>query len=349
MAPERELSKRVGRKLTKRRKPERHTSVQYPDRLKEGDDVQEDVTAAKGQRAQYVNQSVFSLIAAAGSKVDFHARFDEDSSGSEDEPDPTAIIRTHAAPVPSHRSHHDRHQGVVVGDDESRLDDSTQERGPRRSLPKLNLRTVREKNYMSQSSLPQSFGQISPPENAKGFTPRDAPVMSKMLEAQAQLHSSTIGSGTTKDVTEGTTQEAHGQGPTTLATRLMEIFGFDAPEEVIAGEPKSPAVLLLASTDYLPRVPLLAPTKCSTPRLSLHYSMSSLFLCLFTQEICKLCMATNIVEVSLLRPRMLLQDLGILRKGADRIQSSNVTGLPLKETSFLTTLARPICISLVAI
>ena len=230
MAPDRELSKRVGRKLTKRRKPEQHTSVQYPERLKEGDDVQEDVTAAKGQRAQYVNQSVFSLIAAAGSKVDFHARFDEDSSGSEDEPDQSAIIRTHAAPVPSNRSHHDRHQGVIVGDDESRLDESTRERGTRRSLPKLNLRTIREKNYMSQSGLPQLSGQISSTENAKGFTPRDAPVMSKMLEAQAQLDSSTIGSGTVKDVTESTTQ-----GPTTLVTRLMEIFGFDTPEEVIAG------------------------------------------------------------------------------------------------------------------
>ena len=235
MAPERELSRGVGRKLTKRRKPERHTSVQYPERLREGDDVQEDVTAAKGQRAQYVNQSVFSLIAAAGSKVDFHARFDEDSSGTEDEPNPSAIIRTHAAPIPSNRPHDDSHQGVIAGDDEGRLDESTQERGTRRSLPKLNLRTSREKNYMSQSSLPQSSGQISSPENAKGFTPRDAPVMSKMLEAQAQLHSSTNGSSTTMDVTEITTREEHEQGPTTLATRLMEIFGFDTPEEVIAG------------------------------------------------------------------------------------------------------------------
>ena len=235
MAPERELSKRIGRKLTKRRKPERHTSVQYPERLKEGDDVQEDVTAARGQRAQYVNQSVFSLIAAAGSKVDFHARFDEDSSGSEDEPDPSAIIRTQAAPALSNRPHHDQHQGVILGDDESRLDKHTQEHGTRRSLPKLNLRTIREKNYMSQSSLPQSSGQTFFTENVKGFTPRDAPVMGKMLEAQAQLDSSTIGSGTMKDFTESTTQEEHEQGPTTLVTRLMEIFGFDTPEEVIAG------------------------------------------------------------------------------------------------------------------
>ena len=235
MVPERELSKRVGHKLTKRRKPERHTSVHYPERLKEGDDVQEDVTAAKGQRAQYVNQSVFSLIAAAGSKVDFHARFDEESSGSEDEPDPSTIIRTHAAPIPSDRSLHDRHQGVIVGDDDSRLHESTQACGTQRSLPKLNLRTTREKNYMSQSSLPQPSDQISSAEVAKGFTPRDAPVMSQMLEAQAQLHSSTIGSGTMKDVTENTTQEEHDRGPTTLVTRLMEIFGFDTPEEVIAG------------------------------------------------------------------------------------------------------------------
>ena len=237
MAPEPTLPRRVGRKLTKRRKPERYPSVLYPERLKEGDDVQDDVTAAKGQPAQYVNQSVFSLITAAGSKVDFNARFDEDSSDSDEEAaDPNTIIRNNAAPVPSNEAAHVRPDTVMEGAGPSSQDDDkdTKHRAPR-SLPKLSLRTIEEKNYMSQSSLPTTSGQRIPSEGHQGFTPRDAPVMSKMLEAQAQLGSSTNLSGTEKDDSERSTQDKNDLGRTTLVRRLMEIFGFESPEEVIAG------------------------------------------------------------------------------------------------------------------
>lgn len=282
MAPERELPRRVGRKLTKRRKPERHPFVQYPERLKEGDDVQDDVTAAKGQPAQYVNQSVFSLIAAAGSKVDFHARFDEDSSGSDEDPDPDATIRNHAASALSVDTTHDQHQTGTDEAAQNRLEQSTLEHGPRRSVPKLNLWTIKEKNYMSQSSLPLSSCQTPSAETSKGFTPRDAPVMGKMLEAQAQLCSSTDLSGREQDVPESPIEAGHGQGRTTLVTRLMEIFGFETPEEVIAGQSSIAFVMLFACADCLTRIPLLASAKRSAPGLPIHYPTSSLFLRLFT-------------------------------------------------------------------
>lgn len=85
MAPEQDSGKRVGRKLIKKRKPQRSSSLQYPERLKVGNDEHEDVTAAQGMPAQQMNQSVFSMIAAAGSKVDFNARFEDGSSDSEEE------------------------------------------------------------------------------------------------------------------------------------------------------------------------------------------------------------------------------------------------------------------------
>lgn len=85
MAPEQDSGKRLGRKLIKKRKPQRSSSLQYPERLKVGNDEHEDVTAAKGMPAQQMNQSVFSMIAAAGSKVDFNARFEDGSSDSEEE------------------------------------------------------------------------------------------------------------------------------------------------------------------------------------------------------------------------------------------------------------------------
>lgn len=91
MAPEQDAGKRVGRKLIKKRKPQRSSSLQYPERLKVGNDEHEDVTAAKGMPAQQMNQSVFSMIATAGSKVDFNARFEDGSSESEEETDPSAL------------------------------------------------------------------------------------------------------------------------------------------------------------------------------------------------------------------------------------------------------------------
>src|SRR5205814_7893840 len=84
MAPEDELKKRTGMKLSKKKKDARQ-SVDIPERFRDGDDAQDDVTAPRGYSAQYMNQSVFSMIAAAGSKVDFHSRFDGDSSESEEE------------------------------------------------------------------------------------------------------------------------------------------------------------------------------------------------------------------------------------------------------------------------
>ncbi|KAK5258316.1 Sterol 3-beta-glucosyltransferase, partial [Exophiala xenobiotica] len=77
-----------GRKLQKRN-PNLHRlpSSHIPSRLSLGADAQDDVTAPSRGRnapAQYMNQSIFSMIAAAGSRTDFNARFDE-SSDSEEE------------------------------------------------------------------------------------------------------------------------------------------------------------------------------------------------------------------------------------------------------------------------
>lgn len=91
MAPEQDSGKRVGRKLIKKRKSQRSSSLQYPERLQVGNDEHEDVTAAKGMPAQQMNQSVFSMIATAGSKVDFNARFEDGSSESEEETDPSSL------------------------------------------------------------------------------------------------------------------------------------------------------------------------------------------------------------------------------------------------------------------
>ncbi|KAL9125542.1 MAG: hypothetical protein Q9217_005265 [Psora testacea] len=211
------------------------------ERLREGEDAQEDVTAANGKPAQYMNQSVFSMIAAAGSKVDFHARFYEESSESEDEQDPskhsllTDTFESSTAPLGQHDEvPEETDRRAKSGKDKEKAG----ERRGYRTVPKLSLRTIREKNYMSQSTIPpfprdSPVAQISP----KRVTPRDAPVMSKMLEAQAELSASTLLSEShNKDVANVTEAESE-SSPTSLAIRLKEIFGFEEAEEVISEYP----------------------------------------------------------------------------------------------------------------
>ena len=226
MAPQEELPKHVGRKLTKRRKPLRTSSVQYPDRLKEGDDVNEDVTAPKGQSGQYMNQSVFSMIAAAGSKVDFHARFEGESSDSEDDDQAPS-----KPPVVEDQLEGRKDDSVTRSKTKRQQGKSVEGRGFRH-LPKLNLKTIKEKNYMSQSVWLPTKNVPSDVGSPKGVTPRDAPVMGKMLEAQATLSPSIPLS----DIEERLPEDEKDVGsPTGLRTRLMEIFGFESPEEVISG------------------------------------------------------------------------------------------------------------------
>ena len=242
MAPQHDLHKMVGRKLTKKRKPLRASSVQYPARLREGEDAQEDVTAAKGEPAHHMNQSVFSMIAAAGSKVDFNARFEEEeeeeSSDTDDESQASPII----GDVEEHSNHpqtrtkvHEKHEdNLPTGKSSRPWVESVEHRGLR-SLPKPDLRTIEEQTYMSQSLRMPSSEDLHQHGSLTGVTPRDAPVMSMMLEAQAELIPSTspieIG-----DICAEDSHLAVGEDvPTGLTVRLMEIFGFEKPEVVVSG------------------------------------------------------------------------------------------------------------------
>jgi sterol 3beta-glucosyltransferase len=236
MPSEHDSKERVRRKLTKKRKPQRHPSVQYPERLKEGEDAQEDVTAAKGQPAQYANQSVFSMIAAAGSKVDFNSRFDDESSDSDYEPETaTSGIKKHASTIPSSEHTASQHEDHVNKAAQHRHKQKSHEHGLLRSLPKLNLRTIKEKNYMSQSSLPLSSERSASTESQRGVTPRDAPVMSRMLEAEAQLGTSTELTVSEKESSQELKNVQLGASKSSLVIRLKEIFGFVTAEEVISG------------------------------------------------------------------------------------------------------------------
>ena len=243
-----ESRKRLPRKLTKKRKPE-YSTMQYPHGLELGADADEDVTVPQGQGRgpQYfhLNQSVFSMIAAAGSNSDFHARFDEDSSGSDTEkegpvdtkPTATAHLEEQSEPkAPVQTAMSVKFQRPEAGQrrrSESKL---------LRSLPKLNIRTRKERDYMSQSMIlpPRKEGSpVTPP----AATPRDAPVMSRILEAQAQLEEEEQEQGPEEEIkADGSSEvkelrQKEEKKPVSLEQRLMEIFGLLRAEEVVAEYP----------------------------------------------------------------------------------------------------------------
>lgn len=207
--------------------------MQYPERLKfrDGEDVHEDVTASKGQPPQHLNQSVFSMIAAAGSKVDFHARFEEASSDSEEGEELSGEDKDHGNSFP--RGYEDEKVDTLSAAQrpEHRCGEFSADRAGR-SLPKSNLRTIQEKSYLSETSQLSPEELMSPVSSPSSMTPRNAPVMSMMLHAQAQLVSSNMGTQPREEESSipGGTAE-----PSSLATRLKEIFGFEEPEEVISG------------------------------------------------------------------------------------------------------------------
>lgn len=228
----------MGRKLTKRRNPVRASSVQFPDRLKEGEDAYEDVTATKGKPAEYLNQSIFSMINKAGSNGDFNARFQgEESSDSEDEHQASTFphsIQGHPSSAPLGSQTDPQHEDDITIATPRQEEATSSDRRGRRSLPKLNLRTLKEKNYMSQSTLLTSAEAVTPRESSKRITPRDAPVMSKMLEAQAELNTSTTSDMEENNPKDRSDDPVRGT-PSMLDKGVMQVFGFEKPEEVISG------------------------------------------------------------------------------------------------------------------
>ncbi|KAI9726850.1 MAG: Sterol 3-beta-glucosyltransferase [Cirrosporium novae-zelandiae] len=233
-----DLPRRVPRKLFKARNPTRSPSTHVPERFNDGDDADVDVAAPRGKDARYLNQSIFSMVAAAGSKADFHSRFDEETSESESE------IKT---PTRNDKSMFGTQEakGKQGGTRSSFGEKSKHIRkisGSKMRLPfsKLRVKTSEGKvTEIADGSLPGdnlAIEPLSPISPTSGPLPRDAPVMSRMLEAQAQFHSISLGSKTVKheNLSDSTTTETT---PTTLSKRLMEIFGFDHPENVVSEYP----------------------------------------------------------------------------------------------------------------
>jgi sterol 3beta-glucosyltransferase len=234
------LRERLGRKLTKRKPDHRSSSLDMPDRLKHGDDAMADVTAPRPGSKQYMNQSLFNMITAAGSTADFHTRFDEGSSESEAEAE-----HVETATKPHKLPKHPKLADVSEAAESSSSSDSNKHKHRRasskqllmRSMQKLHLRPGKERkgsselDHMSSSQiLAPRPKHKSPAESISG----DAPLLRRMLKGEAEMQASD--NGDSAAAKEGIlVGKKRKQTPVTLAERLKEIFGLEEPEEVISG------------------------------------------------------------------------------------------------------------------
>ena len=294
----RRSSKSKGRRLSKKRPKDydtspssspafatlapRSASMEVPDRFRDGDDAQEDVCAPKDRSAQYMGQSVFAMMAAAGSTTDFRSRFDDGSSSGSDadgdvDGDAGGDIdqgeekkegarqkesgRDGRRRVKSKDATRRKKEPTEKGDHDDADDDGEREVvGPRdrmrrqrkrlsersllKSLPKLRIKSSRGRTRnqgaenvsdakgVASQSFPASSSSSSSEEEAEGVR-SDAPMMSRVLQAQAQMNASRSPSAghsaKESDVVIRSTKAS------TLSQRLKEIFDFDDLEDVISG------------------------------------------------------------------------------------------------------------------
>jgi sterol 3beta-glucosyltransferase len=229
MPPEAEIKKRIGRKLTKRRREGHQVTMEIPERFKDGDDADEDCTAPKGQNGVYMNQSVFGMIAAAGSQVDFNSRFDGVSSDDEETPADNSSREGSAdagiKPRPDQTSALSKLEKHRRKFSENKII---------RSLPHLGRRGSKSAKSPQRTASPAA--PESPSIEVTPTMARGPPVMSQMLEAQAELSSRPSSDIPRRSENLEKLDTVEEPKASSLAIRLMEIFEFRNPEEVIEGQ-----------------------------------------------------------------------------------------------------------------
>ncbi|EFY97936.2 glycosyl transferase family 28 and UDP-glucoronosyl domain protein [Metarhizium robertsii] len=235
--------RRIGRNPFKKRHDDPSATLpDLPDLLKHSDSDDEDSPndpASKRGRAMSVNmnQSIFGLIAAAGSRVDFNTRFDDGSSDEEDSEQSKSsngsrdLSQTIILPPRDKNARRGHKKKLSSG---HRLLKSLS------TLPKRKSKN-REASRLSAPLMDSSDDARESADLATSAMPQDkednrlAPVMSRMLQARAE-----IASRPSFDMERRSSDlDASGDSDesSALAKRLMEIFEFDEPEQVIEEYP----------------------------------------------------------------------------------------------------------------
>ena len=192
------------------------TSVRTSGEVEE--DSQEDAAAPGGNAAFGMNQSIFQLITVAGSKASFNRRYEssdsEDGDHDDDNGVPHNVLRSIAI---LNKAPNRRHCG-------RRMLKSTPH------LPRLGTRLESHTEQDGGCTDDEETRTIGPP------SPNRIPVSEETSAPQPHLLSAALSASMAKNEAEGITyDEDDKKSDDDLATKLMEIFGFSEPEDVISG------------------------------------------------------------------------------------------------------------------
>ncbi|KAJ5735153.1 uncharacterized protein N7483_000278 [Penicillium malachiteum] len=245
MKPSIETAKRrADRKMSASMKvPSAHrpSSDRLPERFKDGDDAKLDFSAPpKGMGSRdgnihYMQTSLFSMIAAVGSRSDFQARFDDSSEG-EDDTVSNEKQRKDDGSDPAHEASI-LHQPTSenIGSQSQYL---PEERGRRyrrniaenKLVQKLAGRVSKDDEY--EASTPSGSTLMIPPRRARSVTPRAAPILTRMVRAQNRFDTASVPENPPSRPDTPSEEQPQTAG-SALASRLMEMFGFERPEKVL--------------------------------------------------------------------------------------------------------------------
>lgn len=275
----------------------KENSSALPEPLQDSDQSSHDdeLPSSNTLMVMNMNQSIFGLIAAAGSRFDFSDRFCNESSSEEEtgraaEGDDESTAATNS----DEEKDEDLSQTII-------LPPSSESTGKRRSgkarlppkqlcksSPSLRTSISMAKHHSSgrfaranRRALPGPPSQSNKSPVAFQTVSVDGlrqPVMSRMLEARAeaiQRPSCEIEGASCDD--DGSSSERDNASP--LARRLMHIFDFDQPEEVIGGlslcrrQERTKVLIMLG------RVSMLAASECAFAGIPIRHCKAHLLLC----------------------------------------------------------------------
>lgn len=296
MASEDGLREKVGRKLTKRRKEPKRVSMDIPERFKDGDDAEEDVTAPKSKETMAMNQSLFSMITRAGgrSQADLRTMHEVDSGDSDEEG--AASPRYHSMDGAARLS---RLSTIKTWDETAEAEDTIQKDTKHRrglsehkllkSLPRLNI--TRKASKKGSSSDRMSSSQILPPRSTES-EPTDSAPEDILVRQKGKAKAKVLPDSEVKKLPAeprrgrlgSTASSSKAKGPVTLARRLQEIFEFESLEEVISGSCLSQSLTNCVNSR---RISLLALAEHPSPRLYVHNTETHLLLCVYSEETCE--------------------------------------------------------------
>ena len=212
-------------------------SEKIPERFKDGDDSQVDYAApprgmgSRDNNMHYMQQSLFGIIAAVGSRSDFRGRFD-DSSDSEGEAEQT-IERGTKPRVPNRETSSERRQARDNLDSKPAEDRGRHHRrtiSEDKLLRKLSGLGSEEKES-HPSTLDGSTITLQP-RRTRSVTPR-APILTRMVQAQHRFEKAPTPEHLPSRPDTPSEDRPQTSG-SALSTRLMEMFGFEKPEKVLA-------------------------------------------------------------------------------------------------------------------